>query len=72
MQTANVNRIYELLEKINNKLDNLDVEVHEIKKEMGLEIKPEYIKKLNEIEKESDISFNSMKEFDKHFGFEDV
>jgi len=72
MQTVTANKIYELLITINNKLSHIEVEVHEIKKEIGLELRPEYLKKLNEIEKEPDITFNSMKDFDKHFGFENV
>jgi len=72
MQTITTNKIYDLLMAIGNKLDHLELDVHEIKKEIGLEVRPEYIEKLNKIEKEPDISFESMKEFDKHFGFENV
>ena len=72
MQTITPNKIYELLTTISDKLDHLEVEVHEIKKEIGLEVRPEYIEKLNKIESEPDIAFDSMKDFDKHFGFENV
>ena len=72
MQTITINRIYELLTTMNNKLSHIEVEVHEIKKEIGLEVRPDYIEKLSKIEKEPDITFNSMKDFDKHFGFENV
>ena len=72
MQTITPNKIYDLLTTISDKLDHLEVEVHEIKKEIGLEVRPEYIEKLNKIESEPDIAFDSMKDFDKHFGFENV
>jgi len=67
MQTITPNKIYELLTTISDKLDHIEAEVHEIKKEIGLEVRPEYIEKLNEIGGEPDIAFDSMKDFDKHF-----
>ena len=63
MATANVNqKLVELLTMMNSKLERIESEVKEIKDEIGLEVKPEYIEKLNNIRKEKGISFKNIDE----------
>ena len=63
MATANVNqKLVDLLTRMNSKLERIETEVKEIKDEIGLEVKPEYIEKLNNIRKEKGISFKNIDE----------
>ena len=63
MTTANVDqKMLEMLSHITSKLENIESEVKEIKSEMGLEVRPEYIKKLSNIRKEKGISFKNIDE----------
>ncbi len=63
MTTMNVNqKMLNMLDHITSKLDNIESEVKEIKNEMGLEVKPEYLEKLNNIRKEKGISFKNIDE----------
>ena len=63
MVTANANqKMLDMLSHITSKLENIEAEVKEIKDEMGLEVRPEYIKKLNDIKKEKGISFKNIEE----------
>jgi len=63
MATMNVDqKMIEMLSHITSKLENIESEVKEIKSEMGLEVKPEYIKKLSNIRKEKGISFKNIDE----------
>jgi len=63
MATANVDqKMLEMLSHITSKLENIESEVKEIKSEMGLEVRPEYIKKLSNIRKEKGISFKNIDE----------
>ena len=63
MATANVEqKMLSMLSHINSKLENIEAEVKEIKGEMGLEVRPEYLKKLNNIRKEKGISFKNIDE----------
>ena len=63
MATANANqKMLDMLSHITSKLENIEAEVKEIKDEMGLEVRPEYIKKLNDIKKEKGISFKNIEE----------
>ena len=63
MATANVNqKLVDLLTRMNSKLERIETEVKEIKDEIGLEVKPEYIEKLNNIRKEKGISFKNINE----------
>jgi len=63
MATMNVDqKMLEMLSHITSKLENIESEVKEIKSEMGLEVKPEYIKKLSNIRKEKGISFKNIDE----------
>mgnify|MGYP001608520200 FL=1 len=63
MATANVDqKMLDMLNHITSKLENIEAEVKEIKGEMGLEVRPEYLKKLNNIRKEKGISFKNIDE----------
>jgi len=63
MTTANVDqKMLEMLSHITSKLENIESEVKEIKSEMGLEVRPEYIRKLSNIRKEKGISFKNIDE----------
>ena len=63
MVTANVNqKMLDLLTHMSSKLEKIEAEVKEIKDEIGLEVKPEYIEKLNNIRKEKGISFKNIDE----------
>ena len=58
--TANVNqKLVDLLTRMNSRLERIETEVKEIKDEIGLEVKPEYIEKLKKIEKERGRTFDS-------------
>ena len=52
----------DLLTMMNSKLERIESEVKEIKDEIGLEVKSEYIEKLNDIRKEKGISFKNIDE----------
>ena len=63
MATMNVDqKMLDMLSHITSKLENIEAEVKEIKGEMGLEVRPEYLKKLNNIRKEKGISFKNIDE----------
>ena len=63
MATMNVNqKMIEMLNHIASKLENIEAEVKEIKGDMGLEVRPEYLKKLNNIRKKKGISFKNVDE----------
>ncbi len=63
MVTMNVDqKMIEMLNHITSKLENIEAEVKEIKGEMGLEVRPEYVEKLNNIRKEKGISFKNIDE----------
>ena len=63
MATANVNqKLVGLLTRMNSKLERIEAEVKEIKDEIGLEVKPEYVEKLKNIRKEKGISFRNIDE----------
>ena len=63
MATANVNQeLVDLLTRMNSKLERIETEVKEIKDEIGLEVKPEYVEKLKKIRKEKGISFRNIDE----------
>ena len=63
MTTVTVNqKVLNLLDKMNHRLQKMELEVKEIKGEMGLEVRPEYIEKLKKIEKDT-ISFDNKEDF---------
>ena len=63
MATTNMNqKLVALLTRMNSKLERIESEVKEIKDEIGLEVKPEYLEKLKSIRKEKGISFKNIDE----------
>ncbi len=67
METITLNKVYSLLDRMNQKLDAIEVELRELKEEKELEVRPEYIEKLKKISKEKGEVFNSIEEFDEAF-----
>lgn len=49
------------------KIISLEEDVVEIREDIHREVRPEYLKKLEILEKQKGIRFGSMKEFDEHF-----
>ena len=69
MATANVNqKMLDLLTHMSSKLEKIEAEVKEIKDEIGLEVRPEYLGKLNNIRKEKGISFKNINELRQIIG----
>lgn len=63
MVTANVNqKVLELLTSMDSRLQKIESEVKEIKDEIGLEVRPEYLEKLKKIRKEKGIPFKDINE----------
>ena len=63
MTTANMNqKVVDLLSEMGSRLERVESEVKEIKDEMGLEIRPEYLGKLKGIRKEKGVSFKNIDE----------
>ena len=63
MTTVTVNqKLLNLLNKMNHRLGRIELEVKEIKDEIGLEVRPEYVEKLKKIEKDT-ISFDNKEDF---------
>ncbi|HIH13751.1 MAG TPA: hypothetical protein HA224_00680 [Nanoarchaeota archaeon] len=65
METVNLNAIYELLSKMSQKLEEIDIEVHELT-EKDREIAPEYFEKLKKISKNGGKTFSNKKDFIEH------
>ena len=64
MATANVNqKMLELLTNMDSRLQKIESEVKEIKDEIGLEVRPEYVEKLNKIQKEKGRTFDNKEKF---------
>lgn len=55
-------KMLNMLSQITSKLENIESEVKEIKDEIGLEVRPEYVEKLNNIRKEKGIPFKNIDE----------
>ena len=63
MATATANqKLVDLLTSMDSKLERIEAEVKEIKDEIGLEVRPEYLGKLKNIRKEKGISFKNIGE----------
>lgn len=62
--TIMLNKIYEAIVALTQKIEALDLEVHELREER--EILPEYKEKLLGIEKQKGKTFNSKEEFLAH------
>ena len=63
MATINTSqKLFSIMSQINTKLERIEVDVREIKDEIGLEVRPEYVEKLNNIRKEKGIPFKNIDE----------
>ena len=63
MTTINTSqKLFSIMSQINTKLERIEVDVREIKDEIGLEVRPEYVEKLNNIRKEKGIPFKNIDE----------
>jgi len=64
MATGNVNqKMLELLTNMDSRLQKIESEVKEIKDEIGLEVKPEYVEKLKKIQSEKGRTFDNKEKF---------
>mgnify|MGYP001578384145 CR=1 FL=1 len=60
MTTANANqKVLDLLTGMSTRLERIEIEVKEIKGEIGLEVRPEYVEKLKRIESQKGRTFDS-------------
>lgn len=55
--------LLELIKKMDNRLEIIELEVKEIRDEIGLEVRHEYIEKLKRIQKEKGKTFGNKDEF---------
>jgi len=55
-------KMYDLMKKMDNRLQKIEVEVKEIRDEIGLEVRPEYLEKLEKIKKDT-VSFDKKEDF---------
>ena len=62
MPTDTKQKMLELLTNMDSRLQKIEAEVTEIKNEIGLEVRPEYLEKLKSIRKEKGISFKNIDE----------
>lgn len=53
---------------LRKKVERIEIIMDEIDQDLHRELNPEYVKKLEKIEKEKKTSFKDINEFDKHFG----
>ena len=64
MATANIDqKVLELLTDMDSRLQKIESEVKEIKDEIGLEVRPEYVEKLKRIQNEKGKTFGSKEKF---------
>lgn len=64
MASININqKLFSIMSQINTKLERIEVDVREIKDEIGLEVRPEYIEKLNNIQRQKGRAFDNKQEF---------
>jgi len=65
-----LNEIRSDLNFLKEKIIQIEITVNEIDSDVHRKLNPEYVKKLEKIEKEDKrIHFRNIEEFDKHFGF---
>ena len=62
MATDSKQKVLELLTNMDSRLQKIEAEVKEIKNEIALEVRPEYLGKLKSIRKEKGISFKNIDE----------
>jgi hypothetical protein len=64
-----LNEIRNDLNFLKEKIISMEIIINEIDSDIHKELNPEYVKKLDKIEKEDKrIRFRNIEEFDKHFG----
>ena len=66
METVTINNVYALLQEVNHRLKTMEIEIQELREEP--ELRKEYIKKLDEIEKQPSIHIGTIEDFDKRYG----
>ena len=66
METVTINNVYALLQEVNHRLKTMEIEIQELREEP--ELRKEYIKKLDEIEKQPSIHIGNIEDFDKRYG----
>ncbi len=65
-----LNEIRSDLNFLKEKIIQIEITVNEIDSDVHRKLNPEYVKKLEKIEKEDKrVHFKNIEEFDKHFGF---
>jgi len=65
-----LNEIRNDLNFLKEKVISMEITINEIDSDIHKELNPEYVKKLDKIEKKDKrIHFRNLEEFDKHFGF---
>jgi hypothetical protein len=65
-----LNEIRSDLNFLKEKIIQIEITVNEIDSDVHRKLNPEYVKKLEKIEKEDKrVHFRNIEEFDKHFGF---
>ena len=67
MESITLNKVYDLLNKVDNKLNEIKEEIVELK-DIELDVKPEYIEKLEKISRQKGKVYHSIGEFDRAFG----
>ena len=64
MATINTSqKLFSIMSQINTKLERIEVDVREIKDEIGLEVRPEYVEKLKKIQSEKGKTFDNKEKF---------
>ncbi|MCZ7398045.1 MAG: hypothetical protein O8C59_06060 [Candidatus Methanoperedens sp.] len=69
-ETEILNEIRNNLNFLKEKIIQIEITVNEIDSDVHKKLNPDYVKKLEKIEKEDKrVHFRDIEEFDKHFGF---
>ena len=57
--------LVQMITRIDNRLERIELGVQELKEEIGLEVRPEYLQKLKKIQKQKGIPFKNIAELRK-------
>ncbi|HLC63430.1 MAG TPA: hypothetical protein VJJ21_03860 [Candidatus Nanoarchaeia archaeon] len=57
--------LVQMITRIDNRLERIELGVQELKEEIGLEVRPEYLKKLKKIQKQKGTPFKNIAELRK-------
>jgi ribosomal protein L20A (L18A) len=60
MKTVTINNVYALLQEMNHRLKTMEIEIQELREEP--ELREDYIKKLDEIEKQPSIHVGTVED----------